>query len=303
MALARIESPIARSFRESLQPKKDVKLHFGSLESDSDIKNGIKRIKKGEPIAFQFRNVFGLCLDGSNIDSISKVLGTKMDPNLDKPFSAMISNELFLSLVDKSKINPKIVELMDDPDEYVARIGSICHIRAPITLEATQILPKSMYSWKDGVPYMHNLDTTGHSIHELVIGLENQGIPVAVTTLNQHGYPEISRLPDAQAYLASPYKNKGIKYVLEDTTPTLKEAQGSLTIVEITGRPDGKLTGTRHGHIPYPLLEKILGIEIDYTNANSAAYPQHEGFSTLLELGLTPQELRLKAIALMAIKA
>lgn len=276
---------------------------IGSLESPRDIAEAVEFIGAKMAVAFQCPTVFGIAINGENPRAVEAVLSIKEDePN--RKFSGVLQTRRFLSYVDRAKVHPQLRALIDDPDRYDNTIATICHIRAPITREGAQAVPPSMVSYEGDTPYMHNLTVVGLSLQRLVDALEQRGITHgAVTTLNRHKRePEITNLQRALEFCQEEPRKGKLPLLLTDQMSRRSDVQGSFPIVDITDRGDGKLTGMRHGHYPFPVVERIVGVKIDVSKALPASYPQAD-FGPLLERnldGVTPEQLRELAIAFIS---
>ncbi|OGM20996.1 hypothetical protein A2863_02570 [Candidatus Woesebacteria bacterium RIFCSPHIGHO2_01_FULL_38_9b] len=274
-------------------------MRIGSLDNPNDIKEAVTRIKSGQTIAFQVRNVFGLIVDGKNGEAVKNMQGLKgMKPDKSRPFSGMLPGRKFATLIDSNSVHPNIKPLLDEPKRYSLILGMLCHVRAPIRINIVNNIPDSMISFTGVTAYMHNLDPHGHLIENLVTELEAAGVEYpCITTANTTKVErEISNIKDAIKF-CSLQRNKGkIPILLQDRTVTRPEALGSFPILDITYRSDGSLNLIRHGHVPTLVLEKVLRIKIDQTTAKKAVYAQPE-FEDFHMMEGSPEELRLKAIA------
>lgn len=273
---------------------------IGSLNEPHDVSLAAEHVQRGDPVAFQVGGVFGLMVDGAHQEAIEAVLRLKEDKQ-GRKFSGMLKTQRFLSYVDHNRVHPGVVALLDDPTKFDETIAQICHIRAPITPKAVADLPPSMVSYEGVTPYLHNLDVGGHPLDRLNIELERCGVFYrGVTTLNRHKRePEITEVKAAVEFCTDESRKGQISLLLTDPTPRRPKVRGSFPIVDLTHRDNGKLAGKRHGRIPFSLVGKIIGVEIDVSGAEPAAYEQDD-FSSLLREDRSPQELRSLAIAFMS---
>lgn len=296
-------TPSAPLFLESTPPPEVI---IGTLDSGINRAQAIDFITQGTPIVFQVRRVFGILLNGADPSMTEAACALKNDPDKNRPFSAMMKTERFLSYVDYSRIHPEMAKIMSDPHIFNSTVASVCHIRAPITPEAVAILPKPMVSYQGDVPYMHNLSLPEHPVYRLVQELDASGIPfVAVTTLNPHKSQEITHLGQALEFcLAGEHQGK-IPLVLTDPTPLREGILGSFPIVDITKRPNEEsITLLRHGHVPAQIVERIIGIPLSTDQAKPAAFDTID-FSHLLAKDLSHlslQQIRDLAIAFMSLR-
>jgi hypothetical protein len=270
----------------------------GSLDQPADLVTAVKNIQRGQPIVFQFRRVIGICIDGSKPDMVKKLLQIKKKSYKNHiAFSAMITTERFLSYIDQEKIHPKLLPLVNNPDKFKLLIGSISHLRAPIKSDLVGLIPSSMISYENNVPYLHHLDTSHHLINQLVSSLDSAGIKhIAVSTLNlSHIEPEITHIEPALNFCSTLKQSLRIPLILSDPTPTRDGILGSFPIIDISLRPDHKLSAVRAGHIPFSIISQILDIEIDLTRAKPPAYPQID-FSSILSA--KPNQLTTRNLAL-----
>ncbi len=269
-----------------------------ALHSDKHLSLAVEYVKSGQLVGFQMGGVTGFLADATKPEMIDKILRLKNDDNKARPFSSMISTHRFANLIDKNLVNGKVVELLENPKNFSARIGSLCHIRAPLTQEATKYLPSPVVSFTESIPYMHNLDVTSHRLDILVKKLETDGVlHICVTTINDHGKPEIPSAMEAIEFLNQKKHIAQVPLFLSD--PNYKEeiGKGSISIVDITKRDDGKLSGVRHGRVPFDLIEKLFEIEIDTTKAKPAAFPNIE--FPKYEKQMSPEDLRILTLGLL----
>jgi hypothetical protein len=288
---------MAYTVTETFIEKAAVSPSIGSLDSPADIRIAVEFIKDGHPIGFQFRRVFGICINGARQDMVKKALRLKNEPNHHRPFSGMMTTERFISLIDLDRVHPGLHHILKDPQEFKSIISSICHIRTPIRPDLISVVPPSMLSYENGVPYLHNLDTFGHLVNNLVTALDSAGVQnPAVTTLNiTKVQPEITGITTAAQFCSLHRQRCDVPLILADPTPIRSGIQGSFPIIDITRRDDQKLSAVREGHVPLNVIEKILGIELDTSSVKPAAYPQID-FAPILKTGFTSAELRTLAL-------
>lgn len=286
--------------RPDTQPEKQTKLQIRSLEDEFAISAAVKLISRGQLVAFQWGNVFGMAMDGTRSKAIQHALSVKSDSNPNRKFSGILDLKLFLSLIDKSKVHPQIVSLLENPDQLSHLTSGLFHLRAPVTSTAQGLVPPSMLSQEGGQLFLQNLDSSKHPIFKLVQACAASGINwLCCTTLNRTGQPEVVKLIEAKKFI-SRLPHQTISLLLTDPTPFHKTVLGSFAIVDISYHANGKLKVIRDGFLPASeFVHRILGISVDVSEAKPAAYP-HADFSPLIthidRLSLSPPAIRDLAV-------
>jgi tRNA A37 threonylcarbamoyladenosine synthetase subunit TsaC/SUA5/YrdC len=251
---------------------------IGSLINRSDIQKSVGIIKNGGVVVVQMGGVIGMFADGTNRPALEKILTAKEISDKNRPFSAMMFYTEVVKYIDLKSIHADLQPLLINQDRMKNLIGSLIHLRLPLKTEIVNQIPQSMRSQTGEKWIMHNLDPTGRPIENFVRALNNNGVPfVAVTTLNRHGEPEITDWKEAIAFCQTfAHLPHAVSLHLADPTYKRKSIKGSLTIVDTINK-----TIAREGFVPTEIVEAILGVTFNRTDAKKVKHKQAHGFTQL----------------------
>lgn len=263
-------------------------LQIGSLENADDIKRAVDDIRSGGIVAAQFRNVFGFWFNGWINETANKALKIKGTVKYaTKPLSTMMFSENFLPLVDSDLLSPEVKVLVEDPDTFQKRFGSLCHMRAPIRKELIDHIPPRILSWQHDTPYMHNLDPHGHEpMASFIKNLNDAGqLFLGMTAVGKHKKPEFT---SKYGVIELSKKSEMVNLLLEDPWNTHPDVKGSFPVVDLEKK---KLL--REGHIPTEIIQQLFGFEL-LTDDN--IIPSHfelaNIFTDISLDGSTPEKIR-----------
>lgn len=270
-------------------------LQIGSLENPDDVNQAVEIIKNGDIVAAQFRNVFGLWFDAWNQEAANEALLIKETNDLTKPLATMMFSENFLPLIDMDLLSPEVAGLVEDPEAFQNRIGSLCHIGAPIRMDVVSEIPQRILSWRDGAPFMHNLDPYGHEpISIFIQSLNDAGIVYpGMTAVGIHNEAEFTKFEEVINLCEG---SERVKILLEDPLVTHPEVLGSFPIIDLMNERI-----IREGHVPSDVVHQLFGMGlIQEDDGTMPAYYSHAKIFTDIDLkGLNPEQLRSAVITLI----
>jgi tRNA A37 threonylcarbamoyladenosine synthetase subunit TsaC/SUA5/YrdC len=269
-------------------------MEIRALRTPDSVSRAVAAIGKGAPVVTQLMNNFGYLADPANTEAVAHILHSKHDDNTKKPFSAMLPTEVFCSAIDLTHVPGELHELLSNPMQLEERLGLMCHLRAPITQEAAAQLPDRIVSWDPThtIPFVQNFFIKGNSDLEAIRdGLYAEGKLLSVTTLNQHGTPEITTLPEA----IEEAKQATVELLLTDE-PKRPEIKGSWAIINVTD-----LTAARDGCIPISIIARLLKVPIDTAQTVKSNHVQDEAFLLFLKeleaKEIEPKDMRMLVLA------
>jgi len=155
-----------------IEYEQGLQFRVGSLDKEADLEEAVQIIKYGGFVACQMRGVFGIWVSGHDASAVQEALLAK-GSNLNKPLSTMLPAHKFLPLIDLESVVQPFQEIVQNVDQFRNRLGSMCHIRAPIKHSEIRNIPRSILSNENGRYYIHNLDPYGHRPMEKMIDLLN----------------------------------------------------------------------------------------------------------------------------------
>ncbi len=246
-------------------------VRVGSLANPIDVQHAVAAVAEGGYLAVQYHSVFVMVFSGADADARQRALAAKQDDDVDKPLSVLSSASHIFPSVDRSRIQHKMARsLLNDIDLYKRTLGAICHVRLPLVRDAVgSVIPLHMVSTSNGTPYVQMLEPLGNLVFaNLVHELESAGIKsVNATSLNLAGESEITDPSKAEAFCSA----ADVPFLLHDPLFAAREVTGSFPAVDLE-----RSVAVRGGHIPLELIDRVVGIEFDRTNAIAAKHPHSE---------------------------
>ncbi len=162
--------------------------------------------------------------DGAVQDKIDAIKGGR----LASPLSSMISSREFVKLIDVSKLHPSLIPLVQQwqrhPAEFDSTLGHMGFVRVPLIPDGTvydRAVPGCLISENplDGTKYIQNYSSAGNPpLHQLTRALDKNRMIIGITSMNDHGQPELVRRDDMKEWT----KRKGV-YFLDDPSIPLME--------------------------------------------------------------------------------
>ncbi len=263
-------------------------MRVGSISNPVDVQHAAGVITDGGYVGLQYHGVFILVFSGTDERARMRALAAKRDDDLDKPLSILSSASHVLPLVDRERIRNKVAScLLEDLDLFRKTFGAICHVRLPLMKQVigTEI-PISSVSITDDTPYVQLLDPSGNPgfsnfVHELeLLGTEF----LNATSMNLTGESEITDATTAEVFCSA----ANTPLLLLDPLFLAQDVVGSFPAVDME-----RLAAVREGHIPLSLIDRIVGLDFDRSNASAPRHPHSEYLLKLIDhIELRGQELR-----------
>jgi len=262
-------------------------LEVQSLKGIGLVDKVVRAVHLGQPVVTQLWNNYGYLANAANQNAIDFILHAKQDETSDRPFSAMLPTEVFCGAIDLQLVPKELHQILQNPTELEQTLGLICHLRAPITPEAASQFPSRLLSYKDGIAYVQNFFVAGHpELVEIRDRLFAMGDYFAVTTLNEHGHPEITERKDA----IQEARKVGVSLLLTDE-PKRKEVKGSWAIINVAD-----MTAARDGCVPIETIAQLLKMRISKEGIAGTTHTQDQAFLAFLksieEYNVDPLTLR-----------
>ena len=253
-------------------------LNVGSLARPTDVQTAVDEVLSGGFVATQYHGVFIIIFSATDTKARQGVLAAKGETESSKPLSSLTFCKHIFPYVDVDRIPALAMrDMIVDVERYRRALGAICHVRVPLTREATQgPIPSQILSVQDGVPYVQSLDPYGNLLFSnLAHELNAVGIPfIAASSLNRSGESEICELSAAKTFCGE----AGIPYLLRDPLFVAPDVKGSFPIIDLE-----KMTAVRDGHIPVQIVERIVGLEFDKNGMSPAQHSHSPHLRSLLE--------------------
>ncbi len=263
----------------------------GSLANPIDVQNAAEAIASGGYIAIQYHGVFVMVFSGVDLVARQKVLRVKNEEDTGKPLSSISFSRYVFPYVDVELLEePAIRDLLSDILRFQRAVGTMCHLRLPLKRDAVEAeIPSHMVSFKDGTPYVQNLDPSGnllytnfsHEVNDMGVHL------IAASSLNLQGEDEICDLHEAERFC----EERGVPYLLHDPLYARPEVKGSFPVIDLVDR-----VALRDGHIPMPLVERMLGLELDKSNLGPSKHRQAQGLLEMCDQPLRGPPLRAQIL-------
>jgi hypothetical protein len=274
--------------------REKTRLRVGRLNDPADVEYASEIASLGGIVVSQVRGVFGIWADSQNPAALEAVCAEKGSPE-SKTLSCMFPTQEIVRYVDFNRVHPHLRHLLENPNRLQENTANLCFFRVPVTPDAVRILPPSVISWnKNHLPVVHNLDPYQHPISNLIEASRKKGVPyLGVTSLNRTGDAEIYNLHKALTYCQD---SPRVKIIITDPAPNHIKALGSFGIISLV---EGEKEGTRDGHVPLSLMEKILQVTLDKTDLKPVKYPHAPEIKALLEKDLPPAILLASLRALL----
>lgn len=265
--------------------------HIGSLGSPTDIQRAIDQIVDNGFVATQYHGVFIIIFSATDPEARQGVLAAKGETDSSKPLTSLTFCKHIFPYVDLDRIPQPIVrDLITSIENFRRTLGAICHVRLPLTQQATEGgLPSQIVSVQDGVPYAHNLEPYGNLLFSnLAHELNEAGITfITASSLNRVGEKEICELSLAKRFC----EQAGIPYLLYDPLFVTSEVKGSFPIIDLE-----RMIAIRDGHIPVQLIERTIGLEFDKNKMKPAKHSHSPYLLRLLEQDLYGSALRKRVL-------
>jgi tRNA A37 threonylcarbamoyladenosine synthetase subunit TsaC/SUA5/YrdC len=259
-----------------------------SLSTPGAVRKAVRAIIEGKLVVVQFANNFGYLANPANERAVANILKAKNDSNTMKSFSALLPTHIFSKSIHYKKIPNHLHKILRNAKHLEELLGMMCHLRAPVTTSAAKSLPSRIVSNNDGTAHVQNFFIKGNAGIEKIRDalFREKKMYLSVTTLNQHGKPEITTVTEAEAEAS----NMGVSLLLTDE-PKRLEVKGSWPIIDIA-----RLSTIRHGCIPITTIAHILKANISTEEAIQTNYTQDVAFLTFLkdveELNTHPKKVR-----------
>lgn len=249
-----------------------------SLANPIDVQHATATVVEGGFVAVQYHSVYVMVFSGTDRDARRRALAAKRDDDLEKPMSVLSSAAYVFPLVDRSRITNQVTRaLIDDIERFRRTLGAICHVRLPLIREVIgSEIPPHLVSTREGTPYMQLLEPRGNVLFSnLVTELEAAGIKyVSATSLNLAGESEITDPAAAEAFCAE----AEVPLLLHDPLFAAKDVIGSFPAVDVE-----RSAAVRGGHVPLELIDRLVGVKFDRTNATPEKHPHSEFLLSLIE--------------------
>ena len=259
-----------------------------SLGNPIDVQHATATVAEGSFVAVQYHSVYIMVFSGTDEDARRQALAAKGDDDLEKPMSVLSSAAYVFPLVDRSRITNAVTRLLiDDIERFRRTLGAICHVRLPLFREVIgSEIPPHLVSTREGTPYVQLLEPRGNVLFSnLVTELEAAGIKyVSATSLNLAGESEITDSAAAEAFCAE----AEVPLLLHDPLFMANDVIGSFPAVDVE-----RSAAVRDGHVPLDLIDRLVGVKFDRTNATPERHPHSEFLLSLIEQpGLEGEGLR-----------
>ena len=268
--------------------KKFQSIETTSINAPWAIKKAVRAIMEGKLVVAQFANNFGYLANPANERVVSDILKAKNDSNTIKPFSALLPTHIFSKSIHYEKVPNNLHKILKNAKQLEGLLGMLCHLRVPITTPAATTLPSRIVSNKSGIAHIQNFFIKGNSSLEKIrdVLFHKESVYLSVTTLNQHGKPEITTIAEAIAEAS----HVGASLLLTDQ-PKRPEVKGSWPIIDIAS-----LSAVRHGCIPITIIAHMLQVYISTEGAIRTNHIQDAAFLTFLKdvekLNVHPRKIR-----------
>lgn len=265
---------------------------FGDYNIGEDREKAARLISKGEVVGVFNRGVCALWIDPTKEEAVQRISDIKGEERNNRPMGVTLPSHKFIELIDLESIPSEHREILTSPEEMRERLGSYTFLRARVKPELVSTLPSKIVDRTDeGVGVIQNWDPTGHyPAKHLVDRMMVWGVRYpAITSMNISKQPEITDPAIGKVFS----RTHGIPLFLDDPRDQ-HISIGSYPIIELT--PQG-LRLVREGNLPTRLLERLIGLPLDDTEAKPAKYPQHEFPADLFDdPSLSTTELRAAII-------
>ena len=275
-------------------PEKRMQTYVGTLESDRDIDQAVDIIKTGGIVAAQMWGVYGLWVDGANLEAVNRLHDEikLTPPEKDRTLTTMMDSKDLEPFIDYDAIHPSLQPLFSDLEGLQKRVGALLHLRIPLVEGAVEKynIPHTVYKSDGSRNLIQNLDPYGHEfMYNFIKQLNHSGTQfVAVTSMNRSRVmPEITSLDEAQHFS----NETKIPILLKDPLHRRRKIKGSFTIVHA-----GDLKAEREGSISIELANSLLGLSEEDEKISTAEMKKtiynHSDFEDLLEGISHPEHMR-----------
>lgn len=221
--------------------------------------------------------VIGNAGDTKYLKSVVKLKGGERE---NMPMALSHSPEIVTPFADLERIPRFMQAYFLDNNLMRDTFGGLTFLRFPALPYKVEFLPSQVVSGiEKGLPMLQNW-IPSPVLTPLVLGMEDRGMTVGITSLNRHGTPEMINQVQA-AELAKEYLGG---FLYDENFPNDLSAQknnkgihmfplGSFPVIEIGDHLDGGIALVRQGPIDERVIKALLKKEGLHVNPNSAKYP------------------------------
>lgn len=253
------------------------------------------RLREGSVVGTYLRGVCGLWANGERAAGLDEICEIKGEGRAGRPFGTALPASEFVALLDPSRIAASVAGLILDEEELVARLGSLCFIRAPLRADVGRALPDRLVSrTDDGTTWLQNWLPEGCRPAEAWLAslrAARVAWPVA-TSMNVSGSPEIVDPDEGRRFCEA----NGVSMFLADLEQPGR-VRGSLPIVRVDR---AGITLIREGHVPAQAFRPLLaGWEVDLSAFQPSRSPLMEVAPAEEPASATSSGLRRRLIEAM----